>query len=61
VLYETLKVHDRRWGDEGTGYIEGKRIQGKELRRIANKHLQSKGLPMIKSLETVSVMGKAKK
>ena len=26
VLYEQLKAHDRRWGDEGTGYLEGKRI-----------------------------------
>lgn len=58
VLYETLKVHDRRWGDEGTGYIEGKRIQAKELRRIANTHLKSKGLPLIKSLETVRSWGK---
>jgi len=58
VLYEQLKAHERRWGDEGTGYLEEGRIQGKELRRIANKHLQSKGLPLIKSRETVRSWGK---
>ena len=58
VLYEQLQAHDRRWGEEGTGYIEGKRIQGRELRRIPNAHLKSKGLPLIKSLETVRSWGK---
>ena len=28
-------------------------IQGREVRRVANKYLQSKGLPLIKSRETV--------
>ena len=55
-----LQAHDRRWGEEGTGYIEGKRIQGRELSRIANAHLKSKGLPLIKSLETVRSWGKPK-
>ena len=58
VLYEQLEAHERRWGDEGTGYFEGKRIQSKELRRIANQHLKSKGLPLIKSKETVRSWGK---
>ena len=58
VLYEQLKAHERRWGDEGTGYLEEGRIQGRELRRIANKYLQSKGLPLIKSRETVRSWGK---
>ena len=58
VLYEQLKAHKRRWGDEGTGYLEEGRIQGRELRRIANKYLQSKGLPLIKSRETVRSWGK---
>ena len=60
VLYEQLQAHDRRWGEEGTGYIEGKRIQGRELRKIANEHLKSKGLPLIKNLETVRSWGKPK-
>lgn len=53
VLYEQLKAHAGRWGDEGTGYLEEGRIQGRELRHIANKYLQYKGLPLIKSRETV--------
>ena len=58
VLYEQLKAHDRRWGDEGTGYLEGRRIQGKEFRRIANEYLKTRGLPLIKSKETVRSWGK---
>ena len=49
VLYEQLKAHERRWGDEGTGYLEDRRIQGRELRKIANDYLRAKGLPLIKS------------
>lgn len=58
VLYEQLKAHERRWGDEGTGYLEEGRIQGRELRQIANNYLQAKGLPLIRSRETVRSWGK---
>ena len=58
VLYEQLKAHERRWGDEGTGYLEDRRIQGRELRRIANDYLKAKGLPLIRSKETVRSWGK---
>ena len=38
VLQEQLKAHTRRWGDEGTGYLEREqRIQYKEMLRIANR------------------------
>lgn len=38
VLQEQLKAHTRRWGDEGTGYLEHEqRIQSKEMLRIANR------------------------
>lgn len=60
VLAEQLKAHRRRWGDEGTGYIEadGKRLHKREMRRIANKYLAAKGLPLIKSTETVRSWGR---
>lgn len=60
VQAEQLKAHRRRWGDEGTGYIEGdeKRLNKKEMRRIANKCLSQHGLPQIKSLETVRSWGR---
>jgi hypothetical protein len=49
VLAEQLKAHRRRWGDEGTGYIEGheKRLHTREMRRIANKYLSEHGLPQV--------------
>ena len=55
VLTEQLKAHRRKWGDEGTGYIEGheKRLHKREMQRIANKYLSDHGLPQVKSLETV--------
>lgn len=36
VLAEQLKAHRRRWGDEGTGYIEGdeKRLHKREMRQL---------------------------
>lgn len=38
VLQEQLKAHTRRWGDEGTGYLEHEhRIHSKEMLRIANR------------------------
>lgn len=38
VLQEQLKAHNRRWGDEGTGYLEHEqRIQSKEMLQIANR------------------------
>ena len=38
VLEEQLKAHHRRWGDEGTGYLEsdGKILHKRDMRRIAN-------------------------
>lgn len=60
VLAEQLKAHRRRWGDEGTGYVEAdeKRLHKREMRRIANKYLSAKGLPLIKSTETVRSWGR---
>jgi hypothetical protein len=58
ILYEQLKAHERWWGDEGTGYLDDRRIQGRELRRIANDYLKAKGLPLVKSKETVRSWGK---
>ena len=60
VLAEQLKAHRRHWGDEGTGYIEAdeKRLHKREMRRIANKYLAAKGLPLIKSTETVRSWGR---
>jgi hypothetical protein len=39
VLEEQLKAHRRRWGDEGTGYLESekRRLHKKDMRRIANR------------------------
>lgn len=59
-MYEQLKAHERRWGDEGTGYLEEGRIQGRELRQIANNYLQAKGLILIGSRQTVRSWGKHK-
>ena len=55
VLEEQLKAHRRRWGDEGTGYLEsdGKRLHKRDMRRIANKFLAAHGKRLIKSSETV--------
>lgn len=40
VLQEQLKAHKRRWGEEGTGYLDHEqRIQSKEMLRIANRYL----------------------
>ncbi len=38
VLEEQLKAHRRRWGQEGTGYVEShqKRLHKRDMRRIAN-------------------------
>ncbi len=61
VLQEQLKAHRRRWGDEGTGYLEHEqRIQSKEMQRIANKFLRQHGKKPIKSKETARSWGKCK-
>ena len=62
VLAEQLKAHRRRWGDEGTGYIEAdeKRLHKREMRRIANKYLSEHGLALIKSTETVRSWGRSR-
>lgn len=59
VLAEQLKAHRRRWGDEGTGYIERdeRRLNNREMRRIANEYLSKNNLRQVKSLETVRSWG----
>ena len=62
VLAEQLKAHRRRWGDEGTGYIEAeKRLHKREMRRIASKYLSEHGLFMKMNTEhdrDCQIMGK---
>lgn len=62
VLEEQLKAHRRRWGDEGTGYLEsdGKRLHKRDKRRIANKFLAAHGKRLIKSSETVRSWGRCR-
>ena len=51
-----------RWGgDEGTGYVEHEsRIQGKDMRKIANEYLKKVGKKLIKSKETCRSWGKCR-
>ena len=61
VLQEQLKAHNRRWGEEGTGYLEhDKRLHSKEMRRIANAYLTKRGKKPIRSKETVRSWGKCR-
>jgi hypothetical protein len=60
VLEEQLKAHRRRWGDEGTGYLESekRRLHKKDMRRIANRYLASQKKKLVKSCETVRSWGR---
>lgn len=61
VLQEQLKAHRRRWGDEGTGYLEhNQRMQAKEMLKVANDYLSKHGKETIKSKETVCSWGRCK-
>ena len=62
VLEEQLKAHRRRWGEEGTGYLEShqKRLHKRDMRRIANKYLATHKQRLIKSCETVRSWGKCR-
>ncbi|CAB4034761.1 RNA-directed DNA polymerase from transposon X-element, partial [Paramuricea clavata] len=62
VLEEQLQAHKRRWGEEGTGYLEsdGKRLHKRDMRRIANKFLDAHGKRLIKSNETARSWGRCR-
>ena len=61
VLQEQLQAHRRRWGEEGTGYLEHeKRIHSKEMKKIANKYLKKAGKKPVLSKETVRSWGKCR-
>ena len=62
VLEEQLQAHKRRWGEEGTGYLEsdGKRLRKRDMRRIANKFLAAHGKRLIKSNETARSWGRCR-
>lgn len=61
VLQEQLKAHRRRWGDEGTGYLEhDQRMQSREMLKVANDYLAKHGKKPIKSRETVRSWGRCK-
>lgn len=62
VLEEQLKAHRRRWGDEGTGYVENhaKRLHKRDMLRIANRYLKARSKKLIKSSETVRSWGRCK-
>ena len=61
VLQEQLKAHSRRWGEEGTGYLEHeKRLHSREMRKIANTYLREKGKQVIRSKETVRSWGRCR-
>jgi hypothetical protein len=62
VLEEQLKAHHRRWGDEGTGYLESekRRLHKKDMRRIANRYLASQKKKLVKSCETVRSWGRCR-
>lgn len=62
VLEEQLKARRRRWGEEGTGYLEShqKRLHKRDMRRIANKYLATHKQRLIKSCETVRSWGKCR-
>ena len=61
VLQEQLQAHRRRWGEEGTGYLEyEKRIHSKEMQRIANRFLKKAGKKVVLSKETVRSWGKCR-
>ena len=61
VLQEQLQAHRRRWGEEGTGYLEyEKRIHSKEMQRIANRFLEKAGKKVVLSKETVRSWGKCR-
>ena len=61
VLQEQLKTHRRRWGDEGTGYLEhDQRMQSREMLKVANDYLATHRRKPIKSRETVRSWGRCK-
>ena len=54
LLHEQLQAHRRRWGEEGIGYLDyEKRIQSKEMRKIANQYQVQHGKKPVKSKATV--------
>ena len=61
ILEEQAKPLHRRWGDEGTVYLESnqKRLHKKDMRRIANEYLRAHNKKLIQSCETVRSWGRA--